>query len=1003
MLRAHHADQDFLLQRRGYALSDWLPFRDTFLDELIRHDGLLENAMLPHCRQCPVDVAEPGQFKCSDCTGGLFLCAGCIVSAHKTLPLHRVQKWTGTFFEPAPLHQLGLRIQLGHDGAECPVPFRRKSPIIVIDVTGIHEVFIDYCDCAHTEAGQHIVQLMRASWWPATVNRPSTVTTIATLKLFHALNLQGKINAYDFYNGLVRITDGLGTRHTKYRYKEFVRSMRCFRNIRAVKRAGRGHDPAGIDATAPGELAVVCPMCPHPGRNMPEGWENASDDEAWKHALFLAIDANFKLKMKNRKLSDIELSPGWGYFVNTEAYDAFLKDYIDEPEMKHCDSNHSARDHANTPAQKRFAINGVGAIICSRHCFYLKHCMGDLQRGERYCNMDYMVLSSLAMTAAGIKKFVISYDIACSYHKNFASRMMKHPPERRLPLDEMYITWAVPKFHLLAHGNDCQTKLNLDLTEWVGRTHGEGVETGWADLNPAALSTREMAFASRHELLDDILGGINWRKVIRIGNLMKAAFKRAIQFRAQQRVTYDDFDKALPEDTRAMWQAMVDAYDKDRKSANPYSEPVQSEYAGLGLARGLADEEAQDAAQGQLSLHETTASVFLSVGMELEDQQRVLRSRSTATTSADKAAEKEKFNVLRHRISSWRSIQQIYMPGVAHLIAPTAALDDDQDISTVASPDAPYNTPLYLPSQLPPSLRESGCAPGLVEKEKRLRRAQAEDSLHQIRRALRTRLGLVHYKHIHVDGPGNKANTRAHDLIARHNKKLGRYVQRYRAARAALVILDPDGNWKELLRELEDSHIRSPRPESDKLGKGKFEVPWIWTVIKPDSRDMVRDDGASEEEILDSFRVDWAHARARWKRWDEEIALLLEEMRRAIRDLEYRAAVWESKATARSDAQPDIRSGLHAFAHRQARHARDLAHSFVNTWRPLLRANSLPELWNPSEYALISAPGDSIPVVALGPSQDSSESSSDSDSSDSDDSAVEVDVRPVAAVIQASD
>jgi hypothetical protein len=40
-----------------------------------------------------------------------------------------------------------------------------------------------------------------------------------------------------------------------------------------LKRAGRGQDPAGASATALGELAVECPACPHPGRNLPEGWE----------------------------------------------------------------------------------------------------------------------------------------------------------------------------------------------------------------------------------------------------------------------------------------------------------------------------------------------------------------------------------------------------------------------------------------------------------------------------------------------------------------------------------------------------------------------------------------------------------------------------------------------------------------------------------------------------------------------------------------------------------
>jgi hypothetical protein len=56
----------------------------------------------------------------------------------------------------------------------------------------------------------HAVQLMRAQWFPATVHRPGTVVTFRTLRLFHALTIQGKVNAYDFYNGLVRITDGAG-------------------------------------------------------------------------------------------------------------------------------------------------------------------------------------------------------------------------------------------------------------------------------------------------------------------------------------------------------------------------------------------------------------------------------------------------------------------------------------------------------------------------------------------------------------------------------------------------------------------------------------------------------------------------------------------------------------------------------------------------------------------------------------------------------------------------
>lgn len=42
-----------------------------------------------------------------------------------------------------------------------------------------------------------------------------------------------------------------------------------------AKRAGRGHDSAGANATSPGECALLCPACPHPGKNLPDNWENA--------------------------------------------------------------------------------------------------------------------------------------------------------------------------------------------------------------------------------------------------------------------------------------------------------------------------------------------------------------------------------------------------------------------------------------------------------------------------------------------------------------------------------------------------------------------------------------------------------------------------------------------------------------------------------------------------------------------------------------------------------
>ena len=73
----------------------------------------------------------------------------------------------------------------------------------------------------------------------------------------------------------VSIFTFFATNFTKLLQHRFPEMHCIFRNMMAWKRAGRGQNPSGIDGTAPGELTVECPACPHPGRNLPENWENA--------------------------------------------------------------------------------------------------------------------------------------------------------------------------------------------------------------------------------------------------------------------------------------------------------------------------------------------------------------------------------------------------------------------------------------------------------------------------------------------------------------------------------------------------------------------------------------------------------------------------------------------------------------------------------------------------------------------------------------------------------
>ena len=53
----------------------------------------------------------------------------------------------------------------------------------------------------------------------------------------------------------------------------------------------------------------------------------------WLYCLFLAIDANFRLKLKTRGIKDPELGSGLAYFVETTKFQNHLKSHSHEGEV----------------------------------------------------------------------------------------------------------------------------------------------------------------------------------------------------------------------------------------------------------------------------------------------------------------------------------------------------------------------------------------------------------------------------------------------------------------------------------------------------------------------------------------------------------------------------------------------------------------------------------------------------------------------------------------------
>ncbi|KAI0671900.1 hypothetical protein C8Q78DRAFT_972892, partial [Trametes maxima] len=982
---------------------EWLPLRDHYLDELLRHEGR-RGHQFDQCVVCSTTEPTPipglqvqEYYRCLDCNTLASHCLTCILSLHEGVnfprSLHRVERWNGQFFEAVSLADLGLVVHLGHDGAQCPDPAPVRA-IMVFHVNGYHTVNIRPCGCLTNISSNSPPawrQFLRADWFPATQKRPVMAFTIEVLKLFHELNLKAKTNAYDFYQTLLRRTDNSGvTKHP------FCHVVRIWRHLRQLKRGGRGHDPSGISATAPGSLAVMCPACPRPGINLPEDWELTPADKIWLYTLYLMMDANFKCRCKDRGLDDVELAPGWSYYVKEDKFAKYIQRDIFQVEHNTCSAEHNAILQANL-RKKGYIASGVGAVFCARHAFFRPNGVGDLHLGEKYIiypYMDYLLVSTLL--GVMLLLLVISYDIACQYSKNFERRLAQNFPEAmRLDLEDVHLRWVIPKNHIAVHGPR-HSQYSLNFNSKVGRTYGEGCESAWPDLNQASVSTREMALATRHEVLNDHMASWNWAKVVRLESYLSRNIRKAHKMGLKQRALFDEFSSTFPPDTIKEWTRLLELWCASPNAVpDPFEEPQPSKVR-LELAR----EDADPTTTRHLPQLDMSPNVFIQVGLELEEQQyvapalRVLRSKAKQSQSDKDLTDLiQRRNALRRRIEHWAEMQGVYMPLVPRLRLQTDSslpLSIDDDSGTPDENPTPDTTAdiavedilLWLPSSLPQELSIGDFAKQLLGIEFRLRFAQANDSLSDIRRIRRMLKGVSEFRRMNIDGTGGRATTRAHALYSKFLCKQDRAADRYRAAYKALLVVNPDGAWQRTLRVLLDSHLTGPYSDDRTPGDGQREISWIWLV----PRDAASDDPDDPDEVLQynsSMRAEWAKAKARAERWEEEEELVVEEMRRVLRSFEHQAEFWDSVVQRRAKfsftipTPLDIIDGVGAYAWRQARIYRGLLSKFATAWLPLLHQLNIQASWTSQYTSMIATTQGTL----HGPSATDDTGSHDSDDS----------------------
>ncbi|KAF7367658.1 CxC2 domain-containing protein [Mycena sanguinolenta] len=610
-------------ENSNYPMMTWMEYRDEYLDEMLRLEG--RGAAISHTRCASCEEDSP-LFRCANqvCHGPEMFCVACIIKSHACLPTHWIeaslfsysktslnevwlQKWNGDHFERRSLYDLGLVIQLGHPpGYFCPTARPAHKDFVVIDVTGIHKVRVNFCECdAHVK---HRQQLMRVRWWPATVKDPQTCATFAVVRLFQIMNCLGKISAHDFLRSLELLTNNDGLSPPP---------AHCAAVSHAAHDETSGQRALTVGRTwnSPGQaLALRCRACPQDGRNLPDGWNNINwdampEDLRYKYFLFLAQDCNFRLI--NRDVSSAAKDPiiadGLGYFVNHAQYTR-------------------AMFLANRKRVKGLRTTGVGGVTCARHNMWRPNGIGDLQLGERYCNMDFIylqqeLLDTLAWTPRPIARRnppTITYG---SKFPTFIFLLTNHcaiHPTRSITCGAQ--VERTPKL--------LRWKIYLAFTTGVDKLHGGGI------------------FARR--------------------------MKENVTEGQTHRDAFDAFNAALEEKVPELvvkWKEWVHKWESEQHTdgaASPF--------------------ETQEKVGKELRSREDTPSTFIMMGLEIEESQRHLAVDVKAITNPTPQQDHDflkRRTAIRKRILAFRKLQQTDAEAI-RLFLPSDIADSTKRVKACA-------------------------------------------------------------------------------------------------------------------------------------------------------------------------------------------------------------------------------------------------------------------------------------------------------------------------------
>ncbi|KAG1857808.1 hypothetical protein F4604DRAFT_1685104 [Suillus subluteus] len=600
--------------------------------------------------------------------------------------------------------------------------------------------------------------------------------------------------------------------------------------------------------TSQGECAVLCPACPQPGKNLPDGWQTATKAKLWLYAVFLAIDANFRLKRQNvsSDQADPSLSKGWAYFIKEKDYKAFLAKHLNDAQEKSTCSSHNTVNMVDTKQSQGLAATGIGTVDCACHNFKWLNGVGGLQKGKKYLNMDYLFFSTLRGTQ--LKMLNVSYDIACQWHKHLWACMKSFPQSLGLDYLTKVICFFIPKFHLPVHVGKCQTVFLFNFTRFVGRTDGKAPERGWSNINPMASSMKAMGPGCRRDTLDNHFGDWNWKKTVGLGASLLHKMRDALTEKAAHEVAFEEFDAAITPQHRSAWLAEMKTWEEN---PNDTSIPNPLE---------LVELEAEELQRGiDSSLHpEISPSMLIASGMDLEEEQRHLgntaKSMGQHATDTQKGNLMQMWNSLCRRINMWRRTQVLYIPAIQSLIDHAAACESHENTESFDIIDLFTIVSIHLKRFIKVLKYMTSIQGG--EEERRGEECQ-------------------------------KGRARRSHAIHAYKMTNGNCATSAWTALKALATIIKKKDWQGRLQELADDHIK-PLVDPFATGKGRCHISWIWMMDGVDCGN----EGDDDADMLQGVQIEWCKSRARALQWLEEVELLREEMCRVLQFFAWQGAWW---------------------------------------------------------------------------------------------------------------